>query len=188
METQPLVCNNCGAPLQVHSTTNFVTCMHCRSQLAIKRTDSSAYTEVLEGISTHTGRMSEDLETIRLQNELERVDREWQLTREKYMVQGNSGPEVPTILSSVGGCVFAAILAGIFAYLTVASAVGRGLSYWVLIGGALVLLVLSLGFLGVFFGRRAVSRYTGAEQAYTAQRERLLSQINARQRQHEPQE
>ena len=60
MELETLSCNNCGAPLEVPPGANFVTCAHCGSRLAIKRTDNASYTEVLDQIGQRTERMSED--------------------------------------------------------------------------------------------------------------------------------
>ncbi len=83
MKVESLACNNCGAPLEVAETTKFATCTHCGSCLSITRSDSAAYTEVLAQIGQHTEQMSNDLIAIRLHNELERLDRDWQTQREQ---------------------------------------------------------------------------------------------------------
>jgi hypothetical protein len=77
MEVQSLSCNGCGAALDVGPATNFVTCAHCGSRLAIKRTSSSAYTEVLGEIAGHTAQMVDNLDIIRLKSELELLDVAW---------------------------------------------------------------------------------------------------------------
>lgn len=76
METLSVRCNHCGAPLQVADSTRFVTCQFCQSNLAVKRTDSSVFTEEVAQIAENTGKMAESLEVIALQNEIERLDRE----------------------------------------------------------------------------------------------------------------
>lgn len=84
MRVQALSCNNCGAPLDVPESSNYITCSHCGSRLIVRRTDSAAYTEVLNRIDERTERMSGDLAVIRLHNELERLDREWQHAEQTF--------------------------------------------------------------------------------------------------------
>ncbi len=81
MKVESLACNNCGAPLEVAETTKFATCTHCGSRLSISRSGSAAYTEVLAQIGQHTEQMSDDLTAIRLHNDLERLDRDWQVKK-----------------------------------------------------------------------------------------------------------
>src|SRR5687768_2326314 len=70
-----IACNNCGAALQVSDATRFATCTYCNSQLAVHRTDSAAYTEVLHAVKANTDRIADDVGAIRVQNELEALDR-----------------------------------------------------------------------------------------------------------------
>jgi len=91
MELLTLACNHCGAPLEVGAQTRFVTCRHCSRQLAVKHTDNSAFTEVLEKMAGQTEAMAEDLRAIRAQNEIEQLDREWSAEAEQYMEAGKDG-------------------------------------------------------------------------------------------------
>src|SRR5262245_34344788 len=114
MTLESLSCNHCGAPIEVPAAAKYATCAHCGSRLAIRRTGTAAYTEVLEEISDRTARMEKDLGAIRLQNELERIDREWQTHRERFMVHhknGSSGPPNATA-GLIGGALAAAF--GVF--------------------------------------------------------------------------
>jgi DNA-directed RNA polymerase subunit RPC12/RpoP len=77
METQSVQCNHCGAPLEVGKATRFVTCQFCNSQLEVKRTESTVFTEEIAKITQNTERMAGSLEVLELQNDLERLDREW---------------------------------------------------------------------------------------------------------------
>jgi hypothetical protein len=77
METISVRCNHCGAPLHVGDSTRFVTCQFCKSSLEVKRTDSSVFTEEVAKIAENTGKMAGSLEVIELQNEIERLDREF---------------------------------------------------------------------------------------------------------------
>ena len=47
MSLDRLNCNNCGAWLEVAPSANFVTCRECGARLAVHRTSTSTYTEVL---------------------------------------------------------------------------------------------------------------------------------------------
>jgi len=109
METLSVRCNHCGAPLTVSESTRFVTCQFCQSNLEVKRTDSSIFTEEVAKIAENTGRMAESLEVIELQNEIERVDREWSQTEAGYTVHGKNGPQRPS--SSLFGLAFAIFFA-----------------------------------------------------------------------------
>lgn len=108
MQAESLSCNNCGAPIDVSLQANFATCTHCGSRLAIRRTNSASYTETLERLDKTTSQMSEELETIRQQNELEQVDREWQMEREQYLVHNDKSGSART--PSTGGAVGAVIV------------------------------------------------------------------------------
>ena len=131
MQVESLSCNNCGAPIDVPANANYATCAHCGSRLAIKRTETAAYTEVLSRIDERTGQMSEDLAVIKAQNELEQVDREWQLEREQYLERNKDGSSsVPstgrTVALIVGGIVmvlFACI------WISIAFSMGGGPSF-----------------------------------------------------------
>jgi DNA-directed RNA polymerase subunit RPC12/RpoP len=52
MQLESITCNHCGAPLDVPDAANFVKCNHCDSRLAIKRTQSTTYTEELAGLDS----------------------------------------------------------------------------------------------------------------------------------------
>lgn len=95
METLSVRCNHCGAPLQVSDATRFVTCQFCQSSLEVKRTESSVFTEEVAKIAEHTGKMAESLEVIALQNEIEKLDREWGIEQMNSMVPSRRGPRPP---------------------------------------------------------------------------------------------
>ena len=76
METLSVRCNHCGAPLPVAGSTRFVTCQFCQSSLEVKRTGSSVFTEEVAKIAENTGKMAESLDVMKLQQEIETLDRE----------------------------------------------------------------------------------------------------------------
>lgn len=102
MALESVACNNCGAPLQVPEGANFVTCVHCNTQLSIKRTGNARFTEAIEDLR-------EQVEKLTRQNELEALDREWELEKESFMVANKHGRRhLPTKTGSlIGGVVIA---------------------------------------------------------------------------------
>ena len=114
MDVLSVACNNCGAPLEVSPGTNFVTCQHCGSSLAVRRTGSSLYTELLEKLDRRTEGMSDQLAEIAYRAELERIDREWDEERRCYLTRDKHGhTHEPTALGAkISGVL--AIGAGLF--------------------------------------------------------------------------
>lgn len=99
-------CNHCGAPLEISEETKFVTCRHCHRQLAVKHSDSSVFTEVLTQLAERTAGMADDLKIIQLQNDLERLDREWEAESREYLVEeknGHTSRPSPVLTTIMGG-------------------------------------------------------------------------------------
>jgi hypothetical protein len=108
-----LICNQCGARLEVAPTTKYVTCAHCNTVLEIKRTDSASFTEALgpapSASSTEEAENpwphSRQVQTVRkflgaedvaLEEELNRIDREWHAERERYLLTSEfGGKQIP---------------------------------------------------------------------------------------------
>ena len=107
MELLSLACGHCGAPLQVPEGTRYVTCGYCSSKLEVHHSGGAIYTEVLEALQKRTEEIANDVEILKLQNELERIDREWQTDRESCMIRGKDGslsepsPVVGTVVFTV---------------------------------------------------------------------------------------
>lgn len=113
MDLSPVVCNNCGAPLQIPDSANFVTCQHCQSQLEVKRNESVAWTEKLEQLQTidrRTGQLLDQMAQLRYQTELSHIDRAWDREEQRFMVRDQYGnTRRPSQMGSiVGGCAVAA--------------------------------------------------------------------------------
>ena len=115
MELVPILCNQCGASLQISAAANFVTCQHCQTQLAVKRNQSTAWTEQLQQIDRRTQQLAHQVAVLTYQNEIERIDREWLAERESYCWRGKDGSLVePGIFVSIFhialGCVFGLVV------------------------------------------------------------------------------
>jgi len=113
---------------------------------------------------------SASLDDIRFQNELARLDREWELEREKLMVTGrNGGRHIP----SEGSNVFGGIVIGVFGLLwTMAVAYIDPTDIFPLFGIVFVIFGISL----CANGFKKAGEYRQAEQEYQERRAKLLAQ------------
>lgn len=84
-------CANCGAPLDAPSSARFISCRHCGTSLEIKRNDSAEWTETLGKVAAETERLREDVKALRVEQEVERLDREWEMRQRDLMERGKNG-------------------------------------------------------------------------------------------------
>ena len=145
METTSVSCNHCGAPLEVAERTRFVTCQFCNSQLEIKRTDSSIFTEEVARIAENTEKMTEQLEVITLQNEIEQLDREWSARHPN--TKSSTKNDTPTSgWSATAGIVFSVIFALVcFSMASVAGSAGTGIFQMVPVAMGIIALIGGVG-------------------------------------------
>jgi hypothetical protein len=173
MELISVSCNHCGAPLEVGEETKFVTCKFCKNQLAVRHTASAAYTEVMEQIAESTQELTTNLRVIELQNELERVDREWETEKKQYMVTGKDGSQSePSMIGSVVGLLFL-VGFGIFWIGTAASMGAPGI--FPIFG---VIIVLG-GVISIVSALSKASRFPEAEAGYRERRSAVLQRLDA---------
>lgn len=189
MELETLSCNNCGVPIDVPTGTNFVNCGYCKSRLAIKKTASSSYTEVLDKIGEHTekirantAQIATDLSSIKvhsdvglrerkLQRDLERLDREWSSSqvafRDKSGQLPNSSRASMILVGS--GVVMAIGVLGAFSGSGNFSSLETGL------------MIFCLAFPGLPIGLsrlNKVNQYSQAYSGYVATRADLEGQLD----------
>jgi hypothetical protein len=120
MELESIACNNCGAPLQVPTSANYVTCNHCATQLAVRREASISYTEKIDQIGERTDHLVQELAQVRFQQALDAIDRKWERDSKQYMIRGKHGheslpSETAAILCGIGaaGALLFAIVGGV---------------------------------------------------------------------------
>lgn len=93
--TQPallsLACNACGAPLKVHAGIRYLTCARCGTQLQIHQDTSALFTEAMEQVQSQTASLAAEVARLRLQQEIEALDREWSARREVLCTRDRSG-------------------------------------------------------------------------------------------------
>jgi hypothetical protein len=163
-----VTCNKCGAALDVPAGARFVTCTYCGSRLEVHRSGGAAYTEVLDAIEQNAERIAEDVGQIRLQNELEQLDREWMMRREQFMVSGRHGTRrLPGKVASLVG----AAVAGVFGVFWTAAATSMGApGFFTLFGVVFVLFAVG----GGIYAFTKAGDYEQAEREYQSRRAALL--------------
>jgi len=173
MELLLVRCNHCGAALDVGGQTRFVTCQFCHSQLEVKRTDSSAFTEVVQQILQNTVQMAGNLEVIELQNELERLDREWSMNKEQFYTTGEEGQRQRP---SSGGSVIGGILGIGFLIFWIGSASSMGAPpFFPLFGFAMLGIII----FNIVSNLKKSVGLIEAEGTYNSQRAALLRRIES---------
>lgn len=155
--------------MAIGPTARFVTCAQCGAELAVKRGPFGIATESM----VEAERSGDDAPT--LHRELHRLDRDWFLERQQYMVMNRYGRRyVPT---PAGSIMVAVAVIGFGAVWTMTAlnmgnaAAGRFDPFPVL---GIVVIVLGL-VVGVFSYRRA-RRYQKAYDEYRRRRQELLAQ------------
>ena len=114
MSVKKLCCQGCGADLEVDEGIRFVNCNYCGARLEIVSNATTTHSRVLDKIEKQTGEMVGDLKIIRLQNDLEQLDREWESSRARFMTKDKNGnvSEPSAAGAVVGGMIM--IVFGIF--------------------------------------------------------------------------
>ncbi len=110
MRVVNLACNECGAPLVVPKSANYVTCEFCGAQLHVVREGGVAYTEIHE-LAERTERLEDDMARLKASEALNRLDADWQQEMKKYEVRQKNGE---ASIPSKQGAVFGAGVAAAF--------------------------------------------------------------------------
>lgn len=84
MQLKSSKCSSCGADLKVNPKIRYFTCAHCGSSLMLKQSGSVYFTQLTEDIRDNTDELVEHAEKLLIEKEVERLDREWLVEREKY--------------------------------------------------------------------------------------------------------
>jgi uncharacterized Zn finger protein (UPF0148 family) len=173
IELISVACNHCGAPLQVQSETRFVTCTYCGAKLEVHRSGNSLYTSVLEAIerqAQQTQRMADDLDVIKRQNEIERLDREWIIRRDRLMTRDKHGhTSTPSAVGSIIGAIVMAVFGIIWTAVTSST---NAPFFFPLFGVVFIFIAVGTGINGAL----KASQYNDELRCYERQREALLQQ------------
>lgn len=171
MKITKVCCQGCGADLQIDETIRFATCNYCHARLEIVHDPTVTHTRLLEDIGRTTEQMAGNLRVIELQNDLERLDREWDLQRESFMVTGKHGHRS---LPSEAGSVIGGGIAVVGGIIWMAFAAGIGAPFPFPLFG---LVFIGFAIFGMVNGATKASGYRDAENAFNQRRNNLIRQI-----------
>ncbi|MEO8376911.1 MAG: hypothetical protein ABI579_04505 [Candidatus Sumerlaeota bacterium] len=88
------------------ASARYVSCRHCGTSLEVKRSSSAEWTEMLQQVSQNTERIHKEVEAIRVSQEIEQLDREWEMQRDDLMITTKDGARVrPTVGGSIAGII-----------------------------------------------------------------------------------
>jgi len=162
MKTVPLNCNQCGAPLVVLESARFVTCGHCHAQLAIHHEGGAVFTEVLAEIAARTENIESDIQALRTELDLERLDQSWEKSRREILgnLKDTTEPKWMVAMGCVAFCF--GILLFLFGLFAPRGQVTPGL----------MLIGISVFF--VMYGLGRVAYFEDAQRLYSATRQRIL--------------
>ena len=171
MSVKKLCCQGCGADLVVDEGIRFVTCNYCGARLEIVRDTTTTHSRMLDQIEKRTGEMAGDLKVIRLQNELEQLDREWEQDRSKFLTRDKNGnvSEPSPVGAVVGGLI--AIVFGVF-WMGATSSMGAP-GIFPLFG----LVFIGLAIFGIVSSTAKANNLRSGESSYQAKRSQLLSAL-----------
>ena len=172
MKVTKVCCQGCGADLQVDESIRFATCNYCHARLEIVHDPTVTHTRLLEDIGRTTERMAGNLRVIELQNDLERLDREWENRRESFMVTGKHGHRS---LPSQAGSIIGGVVAIGFGIVWMSFATGMHAPFPFPLFG-----IFFIG-LAVFSMVNVASKATGyrsAESSFMRQRNEIIRRID----------
>ncbi|MEW4455516.1 hypothetical protein AB1L30_22795 [Bremerella sp. JC817] len=98
MDMVAVSCQNCGAPLDVPAELKHVTCGHCGTALVVRHSGSVLFTETVRQLEKHAQTMQVEIRQLQIQQEIERLDREWVDIEDHHRLPSKYGHgDVPTL-------------------------------------------------------------------------------------------
>ena len=166
-------CIHCGATLRVAQDAAHICCQYCKAELIVVRDGVAVTTQMLGEMNENLG---QKLDVLRVQNELERLDREWGMQREGFMVSGKDGARsLPSVTGSIftGGVMVAM---GVVGVVIIANATAPPFVIF------MPCILIVAGIVNAFTGMSKASAHDMAEAAYRARRCTLLRELERVQR------
>ncbi|MFO0872056.1 MAG: hypothetical protein U0935_24275 [Pirellulales bacterium] len=170
MNVESVQCNHCGAPLEIPESARFVTCRHCNSSLAVHRSASVVSTEVLQQMSEQVGRVAQEVEKLRLENSLQRLDQSWERDQQQFYVKTKHGKQPPSAAGGIVTIVVSLGMALVFGSTAASQGFGAGVLISVLIAGIGI-------FAGVHMFRQA-DQLDAARRRYQIRRASLVQNMH----------
>lgn len=176
MRITKVCCQGCGANLEVDETIRFVTCNYCHARLEVVHDTSTTHTRLLEELDQRTESMAKDIKVLKLENELERLDREWESTRQAMMIRGKNGSvSEPSATSATFGGIMAVVMGVVWMVLTGSTPAPP-------IFPMFGLVFIGAGIFGMVSGNGKASEFENLRSRYQARLGELISQIEAEKR------
>lgn len=176
MKVTKVCCQGCGADLQIDDTLRFVTCNYCHTRLEVVHDTTVTHTRLLDKIEKNTGELAGKIKVLELQNDLERLDREWDSRRQTLLVRNKQGHiSEPSSAGSMIGGIFAVVF-GIF-WIGMASSMGAP-GFFPLFG----IVFVGFAIFSMVNGMAKANAYRNHQGTYEIQREQLINRIERERR------
>ncbi|MES2659955.1 MAG: hypothetical protein V4689_15145 [Verrucomicrobiota bacterium] len=172
MKITKVCCQGCGADLQIDESIRFVTCNYCHARLEVVHDATVTHTRQLDKIEKTTDQLANKVRVLELQNDLERLDREWDNRRESLLVRNKNGhTSVPSSAGSlIGGMVMVGF--GIFWIGMTSSHSAPGI--FPLFG----LVFIGFAIFNMVNGTAKAGAYKNHRSDYENQRQQLINRID----------
>jgi hypothetical protein len=176
MKVTKVCCQGCGADLQVDESIRFVTCNYCHTRLEIVHDTTVTHTRQLDKIEKNTGVLANKIQLLELQNDLERLDREWNHHRQSLLIRDKQGRvSEPSPIRSLA----AGILAIGFGILWLVLAISMGApGIFPLFG----IVFVAFAVFNVIRGTTKGKAYQSHQHHYEVQRQQLVQRIEQQRR------
>lgn len=176
MQITKVCCQGCGASLEIDESIRFLTCNYCHARLEVVHDTSTTHTKLLEALDQRTESMARDIRVLKLENELERLDRDWEATRQAMLVRGKHGSvsEPSATNATFGGVI--TIVAGLAWMIFTAASPAPAI--FPMFG----LVIVAVGIYGMISGNGKASEFEGLRSRYQMRRGQLISQIEQEKR------
>lgn len=165
MKVKRLKCNSCGADLEVNAKIKFLNCSFCGSSLTIVHSGNAIFTEVINEIKENTDILVDNSGILLIEKEIERLDREWLIERERYKIKSKHSSDLPnnsTIIMSFIGLA----LGSVFIIFWM-----QNCSFEFVVFGIVGILVLFFNAISAII---KTVNYNNAKSSYLRKRQRLL--------------
>jgi hypothetical protein len=170
MQITKVCCQGCGANLEVDESIRFVTCNYCHARLEVVHDTSTTHTKLLEELDQRTESMAREIKVLKLENELERLDREWESVRQSKMIHSKNGSVSEPDSASATGAGIMVIVLGV-GWMIFAASVGAGPS------PIFGLLFIGGGIYVMISGNAKASEFQSLRSRYQMRRGKLISEI-----------
>ncbi len=174
---ESLLCNSCGAPLDVPASANFVKCNHCNTQLQIHRETGVTFTENIEKLAKTTQNLTDQIAKLTAQQKVADLDRNWELEQQNFMITGKHGNK--RLPDSTGAAIGGVVVTVFGLFWTI---MAFGITSNSPFGGAGIfpffgILFIGFGIFSAFSTHQKAGEYQRAKSKYNRQRTEMRRQV-----------